>query len=128
MSAGNIDLLMKLWGMGLAGQSSPPFTNHKDLYDTIDSIPYGNYNWDYFVVGYQGDLAEGEPRPPFMDAKYEVWHRNVFEVVADMIANRDFDGEFDYSPYQEYYGSEHRFQNFMSGNWVWRQAVRFFCN
>lgn len=126
MLAGNIDCLMKLWRMSLTGQS-PPFTDHNDLYSRIDAIPYGSHDWECFKVGYQGDAVEGEPCAPFMDANYEVWHRNAFHVMADMIVNRDFDGEFDYSPYQEYYGDEHRFQNFMSGNWAWRQAVRVSC-
>jgi hypothetical protein len=40
--------------------------------------------------------------------------------------NADFNGEIDISPFQEYDAdNNHRYQNFMSGNWVWKQAVRF---
>ncbi len=114
---------MKLWKMSHPDQSSP-FTDHNNLYNTIDAIPYGSYNWNCFKVGYQGDHVEGETRAPFMDEMYEVWHRNALKVVTDMISNCDFDGEFDYSPYQEYHKSKHHFQNFMSSNWAWRQMVR----
>ena len=40
------------------------------------------------------------------------------------ISNPDFGGEFDYMPLQEYnMDSNHHFENFMSGNWAWKQAV-----
>lgn len=36
-------------------------------------------------------------------------------------------GEFDYSPVQEYDAKGNRvLKNFMSGNWVWKQAVSDF--
>jgi hypothetical protein len=41
-----------------------------------------------------------------------------------MVSNPDFDGEFDVAPLQEHdMAGNHRFQNFMSGNWSWKQAV-----
>jgi hypothetical protein len=41
-----------------------------------------------------------------------------------MLSNPDFDDEFDCTPYHEYdTDGNHRFHNFMSGDWVWEQAV-----
>ena len=41
-----------------------------------------------------------------------------------MLSNPDFEGKIDYAPVQEYDSKgAHRFQNFMSGNWAWKQAV-----
>ncbi len=124
MSGGNIDHLMRFWKESLPPWSMPPFENHNDLLQTIDAIPYGRYDWSCFTVGYLGEESLDENCPPFMRDRYEVWHRNAFDVVAEMVANRDFDGEFDYAPFQEYHEENHHFQDFMSGNWAWRQAVR----
>ncbi len=123
MSGGNIDHLMRFWKQSLPTWSMPPFESHHDLLQTIDAIPHGNYDWSCFTVGYVGEDALNDDTPPFMRDQYEVWHRSALDVVANMIVNPNFDSEFDYAPYQEYHKSNHRFQNFMSGNWAWRQAV-----
>jgi hypothetical protein len=62
-----------------------------------------------------------------MDGEYEVWFRNPKELVQNMLANPDFNGEFDCSPFHEYDSkNNHRFYNFMSGDWAWKQAVRLY--
>ena len=46
-----------------------------------------------------------------------------------MIANSDFAGGFDFMLYQEYsVDGQHHFENFMSGDWAWKQAVSYFWN
>lgn len=62
-----------------------------------------------------------------MSDKQEVWFRDPREVVRNMLANPNFNGEFDYSPVREYDAKGNRvLKNFMSGNWVWKQAVSDF--
>jgi Plavaka transposase len=74
MSAGNIDSLLRLWTVTLIPYSAdPPFTKHTQMYDTIDSMPLGNVQWEHFTCKYNGDLPSGDI-PVWMMAKYEVWY------------------------------------------------------
>ena len=55
MSADQIDRLLHLWGWSLAPhQDTPPFADHKDLYDTVDATPIGDAPWKSFGLGYDG--------------------------------------------------------------------------
>lgn len=48
----------------------------------------------------------------------------VSRSTGPCASSPDFDGEIDYAPVQEYRGDGvHRYQNFMSSNWSWKQAV-----
>lgn len=125
MSAGNIDKLLRLWGDHAATTGGrAPFTNHQDLYSTIDSTPVGDVPWQSFKLSYSGVLPESGEIPGWMEDKHEVWFRDPRELLKNLLSNPDFDGEFDYAPYQEYDDAgTHRYQHFMSGNWAWRQAV-----
>ena len=124
MSAGDIDSLFDVWKTTLV-HDDLPFRNHTDLYHTIDSTPLGDLPWEHFIITYGATLPDGEERSEWMDAEFEVWFRDPKQLVENMIGNPDFDGEFDCTPFQEYdTNNNHRFCNFMSGNWVWKQAVR----
>lgn len=125
MSAGDINTLTSLWGATLAPHGAkPPFHNHTDLYNTIDATPLGDVPWDSFSLKYDGDIPTGDV-PSWMQDDYEVWFRDPKQLVENMLANPDFKDQFDYSPLQEYDVNEkHRFQDFMSGDWAWKQAVR----
>lgn len=125
MSAGDIDTLLRLWAASLAEHGAePPFSSHKDIYDTIDSTPLGDVVWESFNLRYNGEIPRGEV-PEWTSAEFAVWYRDPRAVVHRLLSNPDFDGEFDYAPFQEYDDKgSHRFQDFMSGNWVWKQAVR----
>jgi hypothetical protein len=124
MSAGDIDRLLELWSTSLfQHDDTSPFANHNDLYDTIDSIPLGDVKWESFTMKYNGERPESDV-PSWMDDEYDVWFRDPRTLVRNMISNPDFDGEFDYAPLQEYDDEDsHRYKDFMSGNWAWRQAV-----
>jgi hypothetical protein len=55
MSADNIDTLTNLWAvMLLPHADSPPFANHSDLYETIDSMRVGDVPWQSFSLTYDG--------------------------------------------------------------------------
>jgi hypothetical protein len=124
MSGGNIDILLNLWAASLAKHHDEgPFSSHDNLYDTIDATPYGDVPWESFSVQYNGEIPEGDV-PAWMTQEFDVWFRDPQTVVKNLLANPDFDNEFDYVPFQEHdMEGAHRFQDFMSGNWAWKQAV-----
>lgn len=126
MSAGNIDVLLNIWAATLAAHGdSPPFNKHADLYSTIDSTPLGDVAWESFTLTYDGDRPAANV-PEWMDAEYPVWFRDPRELVKNILANPDMDGEVEYAPFQERdMDGNHRFQDLMSGNWAWNQAVSF---
>jgi Plavaka transposase len=129
MSAGDIDCLLALWSATLARHGeSPPFKNHRDLYQTIDSTTFGCVNlapWESFTISYKDDRPTGE-YPSWMDKEFEVWYRNPDALLRNLIANPSFANKFDFVPYHEYHYGKHRFCDFMSGDWAWKQAVSLF--
>lgn len=128
MPAGNINKLMKLWGEQAASTGGEtPYTNHKDMYATIDATAVGDVPWESFKLRYSGALpTEGEV-PGWMEDEHKVWFCDPQQLLRNLLGNTDFDGEFDYTPFQEYNeDGQHQYQDFMSGNWAWRQAVIFF--
>lgn len=127
MSAAGMDKLFNIWEATLAPfDTPPPFTNSDDLYETIDSTPYGDIRWESFTVRYNlaKDAPSNEAPAAWKTAEYDGWFRDPRKLIRNILANRGFDGEFDYAPYQEYdYKGQHRFHDVFSGNWCWRQAV-----
>ena len=125
MSASDIDTLLNLWGASTAAQGgTPPFQNHRDLYDTIDSTPLGDIPWESFSLRFNGDRREGQDLS-WMDTDYDFWFRDPRQLVHNIISNPDFKDGFDYAPYQEHdINGSRRYHNLMSANWAWRQAVR----
>ncbi|KAG2740823.1 hypothetical protein P692DRAFT_201842419 [Suillus brevipes Sb2] len=126
MSAGDIDFVFNLWAASLAAHGdTPPFTNHTDMYDTINSTPLGDVPWQSFSLQYNGILPDDlDDIPSWMKSEYDVWFRDPRLLVHNIISNPDFKDEFDYAPLQEYSVSDgaHQFQDFMSGDWCWKQA------
>jgi len=122
--AGKIDNLLYLWGLSLAvHQDKPPFANHKDLYETINSTPIGDAPWKSFGVRYNDSRPPGDP-PSWMDHTYDVWYRDPRVVIKNIFSNADFDGEIDYMPYRDFLeDGSRRYKDFMSGDWAWEQAV-----
>jgi hypothetical protein len=129
MSAGDIDHLMKLWSATLEPYGDEaPFAGHRDLYDSIDALSGGGgTSWESFIINIADETAgSNSNRSSWMDADYQVWYRDPQALIQDLLANRSFADEFDYAPYHEYEHGQHRFSNFMSGDWAWRKAVSFF--
>ncbi|KAI0666050.1 hypothetical protein C8Q78DRAFT_1072573 [Trametes maxima] len=123
MPQSNINVLLDLWAADVMRYSGrPPFADYADLYRTIDAIKVGEVPWQCVRVSYNGPRPEREV-PSWMDQIYEVWFRDPRCVTLKMLANPDFDGAFDTTPYREYTASgERRYGNLMSGDWAWRQA------
>ena len=129
MSAGDINFVTGLWAASLAPHNdSPPFKNAKDMYDTIDATPLGNVPWQSFTMNYKGSQPEtlgpdGEV-PPWTTADYDIWFCDPRLLVHKMIGNPEFKHEFEYTPYHEFStDGQHHFENFMLGDWAWKQAV-----
>jgi Plavaka transposase len=119
-----IDDLMGLLDAQHAGAA--PFDSHKDLYDKINAISLGDTPWKSFTVTYNGQHLEGDV-PPWKTVEYEVWYHDVQTVTHSQLANPDFNGEIDYAPYQEFnMKDERQWENLMSSNWSWKQAVCHF--
>ncbi|OJA18532.1 hypothetical protein AZE42_13121 [Rhizopogon vesiculosus] len=58
-----------------------------------------------------------------MDGSYEVCYRDPQDIIHNMLANPDFDGEIDYMPYQDFNVDGHQeWKDFMSGDWAYKQA------
>lgn len=102
----------------------PPFINHQDLYDSIDSIPLGSVPWESSSFTYNDpDITPDSPK--WMTSDYTIWYRDPCQLFLQMLQNPDFATTFDYSPLHQYDKEGNRqYQNFMSGNWAWKQAVR----
>jgi hypothetical protein len=118
--------LLELWAATLVPHGTqPPIKDYADLLQKIDSVPLGNIPWECFSLGYDGPPSETTHTAEWKTAKYEVWFRNPREVIKGILGNVEFDGHIDYSAYQEFEGSQRLYSNMMSGNWVWRQSVRY---
>ncbi|KIJ58801.1 hypothetical protein HYDPIDRAFT_101977, partial [Hydnomerulius pinastri MD-312] len=127
MSAGEVDRLCELWGRSLQsdrGGALPPFTDHKELYETIDATQVGDVQWDSFTLKYSGERPSVGDVPPWMDVTYDFWFRPAYSLVERLLSNTDFDREFDYAPYRDFGGEDEtrHYENFMSGDWAWMQA------
>lgn len=124
MSIADINFLFRLWGATLAPYNDvPPFVDHRELYDTIDMIPVGGVPWQSASLSYDGPLPDDAPT--WMENEFIIWFQDPHLLVKNMIANPDFLNNFDYAPLRQYDSTGSRcYENFMSGDWAWRQAVR----
>ena len=123
MSQGNTDTLMRLWAATTPG-GRVPFLNHQEMVATIDAIELGDIPWQTFSAKYSGEVPPMDP-PDWMLEEYTVYFRDPLSIVRSMIGNPDFRGQFDFAPYREFEDGKRRWTDVMSGDWVWKQAVRF---
>lgn len=123
MSASKIDEGLQLIAAALPPSEEPPLADHNHCYELIDDIKIGGIPWKTFTGSYNGTLPDGEV-PSWMTRGYDVWFRCPREIAHDMIGNPDFAQEMDYAPKRVYEeGRMREYQDFMSGNWAWGQAV-----
>ncbi|KAG1867189.1 hypothetical protein DFJ58DRAFT_714439 [Suillus subalutaceus] len=121
MSTKQIDTLLDLWAATLIRHDdAPPFANHKDMHAAINATPVGDVPWKSFMMCYNG-IKPQDNIPPWMTTKYDVWCRDPLELVCNMLANPDFDGEIEVSPYCDYTTDNKQYW-IMSGDWAWKQA------
>ncbi|KAG1734914.1 uncharacterized protein EDB91DRAFT_1238333 [Suillus paluster] len=123
--AHSIDHLLNIWAASLmqAGSKATLFSDHRDVYKTIDNTPLGDVRWQLFTVKYTGEIPE-EGAAPWMADSHEVWFHDPHEVVRNMLANPDFAAEMDLRPYREFAteNDERQWKDFMSSDWAYNQA------
>ena len=62
-----------------------------------------------------------------MTSAHDVWFRDPHLVVRNMIDNPNYGDQFDSAPTQTFNSKGHRqYQDFMTGDWVWEEAVCFY--
>ncbi|KAH9020564.1 hypothetical protein EDB85DRAFT_2075668 [Lactarius pseudohatsudake] len=124
MSARDINCLLTLWAASLSAHNGkPPFANTTQMYSAIDSTPLGDTPWQSFSLQYNGIRSEGNI-VSWQEADYDVCFQNPRTLVHGILSNPDFKSDFDLAPLQERTpDGTHRFCDFMSGNWAWRQAT-----
>jgi hypothetical protein len=124
MSAGHTNKLMAL--VAQFGDGESPFKNYSSLCSTIDASELGDVPWECSTFQYQGETS-GDQVPEWMTTRYEIYYRDPREVIKNMIADTTFKHAFDYVPYQEFdEDGDRRYEDFMSGDWAFHQAVWFF--
>ncbi|KAJ7778850.1 hypothetical protein DFH07DRAFT_1033789 [Mycena maculata] len=122
MSAGAIDELMQNWAARPESAEAPPFADHEDLYNTIDATDIGHVPWESFEVTYYKPIPPGDTTP-WKTQAYAVHFRDPRKILQNQLANPDFKVEMDFAPKQVFAEDGTReYQDFMSGNWAWRQA------
>ncbi|KAJ7099636.1 hypothetical protein C8R43DRAFT_1092365 [Mycena crocata] len=122
MSAGEIDELMQNWAARPESVGDPLFADHDDLYATIDATEIGHVPRESFKVTYNQPIPPGDTTP-WKPKAYTVHFRDPHKVLQTQLANPDFKLEMDFAPKRVFgKGGGRKYQDFMSGNWVWRQA------
>ena len=125
-SAAEISNGLDLWLASIIKNKSDgtiPWNSAQDMYSTINSIKAGSSAWKTFKFRYTSPKPEG-PVPKWMEVEYELNTRNILTIVEQQLATTQFDGQFDYSPYQEFGPDGQRiWSNLMSALWAWKQAV-----
>ena len=123
MPAGQVDELLNIVAaMQVVSGGEPAFMSHKDLYDTINMTKLGDAPWSHFNLSYQGE--KGDSPPKWQTKDFTVWFLDPWMVIHNLLSNPDFDKVFNYTPFQEHdKDGNHQYENFMLGNWCWRQAV-----
>ncbi|KAF8256689.1 hypothetical protein EI94DRAFT_1774920 [Lactarius quietus] len=92
------------------------------MYETINSIKVSGVDWMTHRLTYSGPRPSGTV-PHWMRESYELNLRNLFSVFEGQLASKEFDGQFKYTPYEEYdKDGSHVYSNLMSGNWAFCEA------
>jgi len=151
MPANQIDTLLEIWAASLLRLGGNPlFTDHTDLYRVIDSMSVGAVKWENFKITYKrkrdgedgpdeqdevieltgqggqdGQDDQDEPEAPWMFDIYDVWYRDPRQVIHNLLGRTDIKGEMDFVPYREFDATndQRRWEDFMSGDWAWDEAV-----
>ena len=105
MSAGSIDTLSQLIHASLIAHGTGPddvnlFTSNSDLLAKIDVTLVGDVPWQGFTMTHDGHLPDKAPE--WMTTTYDVWHCDPWQLLHNILANWDFHGEFDYTPFREF--------------------------
>ncbi|KAG1737952.1 hypothetical protein EDB19DRAFT_1984357 [Suillus lakei] len=110
--AHSIDQLLNIWAASLvqAGSKFTLFSDHHDLYKTIDNTPLGDVKWQSFSVKYTGTIPD-EGALPWMEDSHDVWFHDPHDM--NLQPYREFATEND----------ERQWKDFMSGDWSWADKI-----
>jgi hypothetical protein len=116
---------MQNWAARPESEGDPPFADHDDLYHTIDATEIGHVPWQSFDITYNGPIPAGDTTP-WKKKPFTIHFRDPREIIKHQLANPDFKSEMDFAPKRVFAADGTReYEDFMSGNWAWRQAVHF---
>lgn len=123
-SEDKINEALDMWtAQVLATGGQAPWSNAKELYETIDAIQEGDAPWVSYKIRYTGPLP---PRaaPQWMTQEYELCARDTRMVLHQQFESAHFKDHVHYTPYQQFNGEGHRvWSNLMSADLSWKQAV-----
>ena len=128
MSGGRIDELMDILAAMDEG-GTPPFADHKELYDLIDAIS-PEEKWECISMSHaDAERAQTDGRstanlPTWKQGAYDMWIQDPEALVQNQLSNPDFKDFIDYAP-RQVFGKNHQciWSDFMTGNWAWEQCV-----
>jgi hypothetical protein len=127
-SEANINDLLMLWtanNVAYHDGAEPVFENIKEIHKVIDDSSYGPTSWEKLVFRYPPDAVD-DNSPKWKSQPYIVHTRNSLRVVEAIAGNPEFDGRWDYAPFEDYdRNGERQYSHLMSGQWAWDMAV---CN
>ena len=129
-SAGDIQEGLDLWRATVIKHASNhdtaldtvPWDNAEQLYETIDCIDAGEIGWKTLKFSYTGPKP---PTPPqWMEQTYDLNVRDVLGLLEQQLASPEFEGQFEYTPFQEFDYEDNRvYSHLMSAFWANREAV-----
>ncbi|KAF8802530.1 hypothetical protein BYT27DRAFT_7226421 [Phlegmacium glaucopus] len=106
---------------GPSASNGVPWKNADELYATIDAIHSGDIGWKTYQFQYTGPKPSTPPQ--WMETSYELNTRDVLAILEQQISSTEFNGQFEYTPYQEYDSEGDRvYSHLMSGYWATREA------
>jgi len=91
MLAGNMNKLFNIWEVSLVPfDAPPPFTNANDMYETINSTPYDDLQWQSFTIHYNlhNDPFSADAPTAWKTAEYDGWFCDPGKLIHNMLANR----------------------------------------
>ncbi|THH04141.1 hypothetical protein EW145_g5737 [Phellinidium pouzarii] len=109
----------------LRSRSHPSFHNSRSLYQKIDGLP-GTQGWNCQVITVAGDFSNPDGSPA--SEEYELWSRDAFEIVRDLLGNPAFKDHMAYAPeriYCDNQGKSRRYDEVWTGDWWWNIQVYF---
>ncbi|RPD68249.1 hypothetical protein L226DRAFT_527355 [Lentinus tigrinus ALCF2SS1-7] len=98
-----------------------PYNSAEHMYQTIDSVPYGDIVWMTFKLKYNNHIM---PHTPAWKLKtYTIHTCDALCVVESIVSSVDFDGRWDYVLYKKFSGPGcHLFTDVMSGTWAFKKT------
>ena len=127
MSNASVDTLSQLICTTLITHGVAPddvnlFKSNANMLSAINSTPLRDVPWQGFSITYNGPLPQAGVVPSWMTKSHDVWYHNPWLLIHNLLANQDFNSEFDYIPFWEFDAQKRRRWQVMSSDWAWKEA------